>query len=64
VRTHGLLGPNTAELTLSHAVFLRCNREHDLRLLRLELRHVQQHDRMASVGALLAQYLCEIVLCD
>ena len=57
----GRLGPNTAGLTLDHAVFIRRGPEHELRLLRHELLHVDQCEAAGNIASFLAEYLRQLV---
>lgn len=59
----GLLGAGGLGLTLGYAVFLRKGRENDTRLLRHELRHVQQCEQCGSLAAFLTEYLDQILRC-
>ena len=57
----GMLGPNTAGLTLGHAVFLLDGHEADTRLVSHELRHVFQYENAGSIGEFLSVYLRQVV---
>ncbi len=56
----GLLGPDTAGLTLGYAVLVRRGHESD-RLLAHEFRHVYQYEKAGSIAEFLPQYLKQIV---
>lgn len=55
----GLLGPNTAGLTLGYAVFI-CTGHRTRRLLSHEFRHVHQYEQHGSIAAFLPVYLGQI----
>ena len=55
----GLLGPQMAGITFSHAIFIRQGQVTN-RLLSHELRHVHQYETFRSIGAFLASYLTQI----
>jgi len=57
----GLLGPDTAGLTLGHAVFLRAG-QFSVRLLSHEFRHVYQYEAAGSISAFLPLYLEQILV--
>ena len=56
----GLLGPNTAGLTLGHSIFIRSGHL-TARLLSHELRHVAQYESAGSIEAFLPEYLSQIM---
>jgi len=56
----GLLGPDTAGLTLGYSVYVRRGHE-TVRLLSHEFRHVYQYERLGSIAAFLPVYLQQIV---
>jgi hypothetical protein len=56
-----LLGPDTAGLTLGHAIYIRRSLRGDRVLLAHELRHVAQYERYPTIDAYLDVYLRELV---
>ena len=58
----GMLGPDTAGLTLGHAIFILQGKS-DKRLLSHELRHVHQYENSGSIAGFLPLYLRQIIDC-
>ncbi|MDQ6621124.1 MAG: hypothetical protein M3Z31_15755 [Pseudomonadota bacterium] len=59
-REAGLSGPNSAGLTLGHAIFLRSDDQRP-QLLAHECRHVAQYESFGSIGAFLRSYLADVI---
>ena len=55
----GLLGPNMADLTLGHAIYV-CHRQDSIRLISHECRHVYRYEQAGSIAAFLPLYLQQI----
>jgi hypothetical protein len=55
----GLLGPDTAGLTLGYGIFIKRNFE-SMSLLSHELRHVSQYEAEGSIALFLKAYLMQI----
>ncbi len=56
----GLLGRDTAGLTLGHSIFV-CNGHETTRLLAHEFRHVYQYEQAGSIAGFLPGYLQQVV---
>ena len=56
----GMLGPDTAGLTLGYAVFMLAVKS-DLRLLSHELRHVYQYETNGAIPGFLPLYLRQVI---
>jgi hypothetical protein len=56
----GMLGPDTAGLTLGYAVFMLADKS-DFRLLSHELRHVYQYESNGAIPGFLPHYLRQVI---
>src|SRR5689334_920513 len=54
-----LASPHTAGMTLRYGIYLRCDCVNNSRLLRHELMHVAQYERLGSIKSFLRAYLRE-----
>lgn len=55
----GLIGPNTAGITLGYGIFI-VERHADVRLISHELRHVQQYESFGGIETFMPVYLGQI----